>query len=160
MRKVTTILSLMLTGVLMSVSCKDKASDKVEVNTIESADQRDETPKSLPVMSFKTTEHDFGTIAQGTPQETTFTFTNTGDVPLVITDAKSSCGCTIPEYPKNTPIGPGESGELLVKFNGSGKNQITKTITLVTNTKEGKELLRIKAFVTPKEERQKTEPVK
>merc|ERR1712146_518887 len=87
----------------------------------------------------------------GTPQETIFKFTNTGDAPLIITDAKSSCGCTVPEYPKNTPIAPGDSGELLVKFNGTGQNQVTKTITVTANTAKGSELLRIKAFVTPKD---------
>ena len=101
-------------------------------------------------MEFDKTEHDFGSIDQNAPQETIFTFTNTGDAPLIITDAKSSCGCTIPEYPKNTPIAPGEKGELLVKFNGSGQNQVTKNITVTANTSKGTETLTIKAFVTPK----------
>ena len=65
-----------------------------------------------------------------------FAFTNTGDAPLIITDARSSCGCTVPQYPKNTPIAPGESGELVVKFNGSGKNQVTKTVTVTANTQK------------------------
>ena len=101
-------------------------------------------------MSFEKSEHDFGSITQGTPQETMFKFTNTGDAPLIITDAKSSCGCTVPEYPKNTPIAPGDSGSMVVKFNGSGQNQVTKTITVTANTAKGSELLRIKAFVNPK----------
>lgn len=100
-------------------------------------------------MSFDKVEHDFGTIAAGTPQETVFTFKNIGDAPLLITNARSSCGCTIPDYPRNTPIAPGETGELLVKFNGTGINQVTKTITLTTNTKAGTETLRITAFVQP-----------
>jgi len=78
-----------------------------------------------------------------------FKFTNTGDAPLIITDAKSSCGCTVPNPPKD-PIAPGDSGEMLVKFNGSGQNQVTKTITVTANTAKGSELLRIKAFVNPK----------
>ena len=100
-------------------------------------------------MSFEKAEHDFGTIEQGTPQETVFKFTNTGNAPLIITDAKSSCGCTVPNPPKD-PIAPGESGELKVNFNGSGQNQVTKTITVTANTEKGSELLRIKAFVNPK----------
>ena len=103
-------------------------------------------------MSFDKQEHDFGNIIQGTPQETVFAFTNTGDAPLIITDARSSCGCTVPQYPKNTPIAPGETGELVVKFNGSGKNQVTKTVTVTANTQKGSELLRIKAFVTPRDQ--------
>ncbi len=150
MRKITTILSLILAVGLVSVSCKDKASSKVVADNVESASNRDEAQKQLPVMSFDKQEHDFGTITQGTAQETTFKFTNTGNAPLIITDAKSSCGCTVPEYPKNAAIAPGETGELLVKFNGSGQNQVTKTVTVTANTEKGTELLRIKAFVNPK----------
>jgi hypothetical protein len=67
----------------------------------------------------------------------------------MIVNAKSSCGCTIPEYTKE-PVAPGADGQLLVKFNGSGQNQVSKTVTLTTNTKAGTETLTIKAFVTPK----------
>lgn len=150
MKKVTTILSLILAVGLVGMSCKDKASNKIVADNVESASNRDEAQKQLPVMSFEKQEHDFGTITQGTAQETTFKFVNTGNAPLIITDAKSSCGCTVPEYPKNTPIAPGETGELLVKFNGSGQNQVTKTVTVTANTEKGTELLRIKAFVNPK----------
>jgi hypothetical protein len=68
----------------------------------------------------------------------------------VIVDAKSSCGCTVPTYTK-APVAPGDSGELLVKFNGSGKNQVSKTVTVTANTEKGKETLVIKAFVNAKE---------
>ncbi|OQD42035.1 DUF1573 domain-containing protein [Croceivirga radicis] len=141
-------LGAMLIG---ATSCKDKASTKIVADNVETASTRDEASKKVPVMQFEKSEHDFGTIENGTPQETIFKFTNTGDAPLIITDAKSSCGCTVPEYPKNTPIAPGDSGELLVKFNGTGQNQVTKTITVTANTAKGSELLRIKAFVTPKD---------
>ncbi|WP_375325050.1 DUF1573 domain-containing protein [Flagellimonas sp. GZD32] len=147
MKRITTIFSLLMTVALVSFSCKDKASNKIVADNVQTAVSRDEAQKQLPVMSFEKAEHDFGTIQRGNPQETTFKFTNTGDAPLIITDAKSSCGCTVPEYPKNTPIAPGESGELLVKFNGSGQNQVTKTITVTANTAKGSEILRIKAFV-------------
>ena len=101
-------------------------------------------------MVFTETEYDFGTIDQGALQEHVFTFTNSGDADLVIVDAKSSCGCTVPEFTKD-PVAPGATGELLVKFNGSGKNQVSKTVTITANTKTGKETIKIKAFVTPKE---------
>lgn len=140
-----------LIAVAASYSCKDKASSKVNSENVELAADRDSQAKNLPVMTFENREHDFGTIQSGQPQETTFRFTNTGNAPLIITDAKSSCGCTVPEYPKNTPIAPGETGELLVKFNGSGQNQVIKTITVTANTEKNTEILRIKAFVTPKD---------
>ncbi|TKD61352.1 DUF1573 domain-containing protein [Flavobacterium sp. ASW18X] len=150
MKKVIYVVAM---GALLigTVACKDKASAKIVGENVETASVRDEGAKKVPVMQFDKTEHDFGTIENGTPQQTIFKFTNAGDGPLIITDAKSSCGCTVPEYPKNTPIAPGDSGELLVKFNGSGQNQVTKTITVTANTAKGSELLRIKAFVTPKD---------
>ncbi|WP_340199228.1 DUF1573 domain-containing protein [Ascidiimonas sp. W6] len=149
MKKTFFILGMM--AVVVFTSCKkEDATSKIKTENVETAAKRDEAAKLVPVMSFDKAEHDFGTIDQGTPVETTFTFTNTGNGPLIITDAKSSCGCTVPSYPKDTPIAPGESGELLVKFNGNGANQVTKTVTVTANTEKGSETLMIKAFVTPK----------
>lgn len=143
-------LTLSFASVLVLFSCKENASSKINAENVEVAADRDAAAKSLPVMSFDKVEHDFGSIEQNSPQETIFTFTNTGDAPLILTDAKSSCGCTIPEYPKNTPIAPGETGKMVVKFNGTGQNQVTKTISVSANTTKGTETLRIKAFVNPK----------
>tara|TARA_R110001583_G_scaffold16084_6_gene65361 strand:- start:8296 stop:8766 length:471 start_codon:yes stop_codon:yes gene_type:complete len=144
------ILGLGLVAMLAFVSCKENASSKVKTDNVAVAAERDEAAKLVPVMEFEKVEHDFGTIVQGTPQETVFKFTNTGNAPLVITKATSSCGCTVPNPPKE-PIAPGEVGELKVKFNGSGRNQVTKTITVVANTVKGSEMLKIKAFVNPKD---------
>ncbi|AYN68761.1 DUF1573 domain-containing protein [Euzebyella marina] len=144
------LLTLSVFSILAFVSCKENASSKVNSDNVAEAAQRDEAGKQVPVMSFEKEEHDFGTIEQGTPQETIFKFTNTGNAPLIITSATSSCGCTVPDPPKE-PIAPGDTGELLVKFNGSGQNQVTKTITVNANTEKGSELLRIKAFVNPKD---------
>ena len=147
MKKIVLIVGLV--SMVAFTSCKDNASSKIKTDNVVEAAVRDEAAKAVPVMSFEKAEHDFGTIEQGTPQETVFTFTNTGNAPLIITDAKSSCGCTVPNPPKD-PIAPGETGELKVNFNGSGQNQVTKTITVTANTEKGSELLRIKAFVNPK----------
>jgi hypothetical protein len=132
---------------LITFSCKEKATEKIENANVEAAAVRDASANKMAVMSFDKTFHDFGQIAQGTPQQTVFTFTNTGDAPLIITDATSSCGCTIPDYPKNTPIAPGQQGQMVVNFNGSGQNQVTKTINVQANTANGSELLKIQAFV-------------
>lgn len=132
---------------LIAFSCKEKATEKIENANVEAAAVRDASANKMAVMSFDKTFHDFGQITQGTPQQTVFTFTNTGDAPLIITDATSSCGCTIPDYPKNTPIAPGQQGQMVVNFNGSGQNQVTKTINVQANTANGSELLKIQAFV-------------
>ncbi|MGC1516112.1 MAG: DUF1573 domain-containing protein [Maribacter sp.] len=147
MKKIVLVVGLV--SMVAFTSCKENASSKINTDNVAEAAVRDEASKAVPVMSFENAEHDFGTIEQGAPQETAFKFTNTGNAPLIITDAKSSCGCTVPNPPKD-PIAPGETGELLVKFNGAGQNQVTKTITVTANTEKGSEILRIKAFVNPK----------
>ncbi len=143
------VLSLGLLSIFAFISCKENASSKIKTDNVAVAAERDQAAKNLPVMEFEESEHDFGTIEQGTPQETIFTFTNTGNAPLIIADAKSTCGCTVPKKPDG-PIAPGEKGELMVKYNGTGNGPVTKTITVTANTEKGQELLRIKAFVNPK----------
>lgn len=148
MKKVIIALNLFI--VVGFVSCKEDPTSKIINANVQSAEQRDADAKKIPVMTFDKTEHDFGTIGQREPQQTLFKFTNTGNAPLVITAAKSTCGCTVPEVPKE-PIAPGESGELLVKFDGSGSNAVSKIVTVTANTAKGTEQLKIKAFVTPQD---------
>jgi hypothetical protein len=107
-------------------------------------------------MTFDKTSHDFGTIQEGETVQTTFTFTNTGQTDLIIVDARGSCGCTVPNYPKNTPIAPGASGDIVVSFDSSNKpNMQQKTVTISANTASGRETLRIKAMVAPDPVKQK-----
>ena len=143
------ILIIAIMSAFIFTSCKENAADKVSEEKVAEAADRDANAGKFPVITFAETEFDFGTIDQGTKVEHVFKFTNTGDAPLVIVDAKSSCGCTVPSYPKD-PIAPGAEAELLVKFNGSGKNQVSKTVTITANTAAGKEIIKIKAFVNPK----------
>ena len=146
------MLLLAVFAAMAFTSCKEDAANKVKAENVEEAAERDSKAVVYPEMTFEKTVHDFGTIEQGTNVETTFTFTNTGNAPLVITNAKSTCGCTTPDVPKNESIAPGETRQMTVKFNGSGQGQVTKTVTLSANTESGTEKLRIKAFVTPKGE--------
>lgn len=146
MRK--SILLVAVLSVFTLFSCKENAADKVKEENVASAADRDAVAHKVAKISFEEEEFDFGTIDRGTRVEHLFKFKNTGEGPLLILDAKSSCGCTVPTWTKEA-IAPGEEGELLVKFDGSGQNQVTKTITLTTNTNEGTESLRIKAFINP-----------
>lgn len=143
------VLLVAILSVFAFSSCKDNAADKVIEENVAAAEARDADSGKFPVMTFEESQFDFGTIDQNTHVEHVFKFKNTGDSPLMIVNAKSSCGCTVPEYTKE-PVAPGASGELLVKFNGAGQNQVSKTVTITTNTKAGTESLVIKAFVTPK----------
>jgi len=143
-------LAVGLVAALAFTSCKDNASDKVKGENVEMAATRDADATVFPTIEFEETAYDFGNIARGTAVEHVFKFKNTGKAPLVIVDATSTCGCTVPSYPE-TPIQPGESGELLVKYNGSGLNAVTKVVTVKSNTEKGSETVKITAFVQPSE---------
>ena len=100
-----------------------------------------------PIMTFDKKVHDFGNIIDGQAQETVFNYTNTGDAPLVISEIKSTCGCTVPQDWSRAPLLPGESSKFTVKFNGKGANKTSKTVTIKANTKSGSESVRISAFI-------------
>ncbi len=146
MKKIFTVLVLSL----LMFACNDNAANKIKKENLELAKERDSKIRQGGAkIKFDKTEHDFGTINEGDIVETVFKFTNSGKSELIITSAKASCGCTIPEWPKE-PIMPGKSGEIKVKFNSKRKpNLQNKQITLVTNTDNGKEIVRIKAMVIP-----------
>ena len=145
---------ILATVALLFLGCSESASKKVKQENVAEASVQQETNEDLPVMSFDRIEHDFGNINEGDVVETSFAFTNTGTSDLIILDARGSCGCTVPEYPKNTPIAPGETKDIKVKFDSANKpgNQ-TKTVTLTTNTERGREIIRINTIV-------KADPVK
>jgi len=149
MKKVIVLSILSLS--LMTISCDENAAKKIKSENLELAKERDNEIKvGGAKIKFEKTEHDFGTINEGEIVDTVFSFKNSGKSELIITSAKGSCGCTVPEWPKE-PIMPGEEGQIRVKFNSDKKpNLQQKTITLVTNTEQGKEILKIKAQVTPK----------
>jgi len=102
-------------------------------------------------IKFTETEYDFGEVKQNTRNPKVFTFKNTGDEPLIISNAKGSCGCTVPRYPRE-PIPPGETGEIEVVYSpGSQKNRQTKTVTITANTEPATSVLKITANVVPDE---------
>lgn len=104
--------------------------------------------------TFESEEIDYGKIPQHADGVRVFKFTNTGDAPIVITNAKGSCGCTVPTYPKNV-IQPGESGEINVKYATDRIGGFTKTVTLTSNASEPSKVLRIKGEVLKPESKGK-----
>lgn len=94
-------------------------------------------------MEFKTDEIDYGTIQKGSDGLRVFEFTNTGNAPLVITKINSSCGCTVPEWPKE-PIAPGKTGKIQVKYDTTRVGPIRKTITVLSNSDTPTKVLKIK----------------
>ena len=141
------ILLSALSFVFTFTSCKNDPFSKVDSKNVEVASERDAVSSNFAEMTFDKSSHDFGTINDGAPQETMFSYTNTGDSPLVVTDIKSTCGCTVPQGWSREPLSPGESSQFTVKFNGKGANKVSKTVTVTANTKKGKETVRISAFI-------------
>ena len=102
-----------------------------------------------PVMTFEKTEVDYGTIAQGADPLRRFKFKNTGTEPLIIKNARGSCGCTVPSY-KKEPIAPGESSEIEVRYDTQRIGDFSKSITIETNENEQSRVLMIKGHVNEK----------
>lgn len=105
-----------------------------------------------PLLRFIDTAHDFGNVKEAAGAVThKFRFTNTGDAPLVILSATTSCGCTKPEFPKE-PIQPGDTAAVSVTYNPAGRpGEFDKNITVKTNsTKGAKARLKIKGVVIPR----------
>ena len=101
--------------------------------------------------AFETEEIDYGTIQQNADGVRVFKFTNVGDAPIVISNAKGSCGCTVPTYTQKV-IAPGQAGEISVKYATNRIGKFTKTVTLTSNASEPAKILRIKGEVLKPEE--------
>ncbi|WP_339757240.1 DUF1573 domain-containing protein [uncultured Winogradskyella sp.] len=97
-------------------------------------------------IEFKTDVIDYGTIEKGADGVRVFEFTNTGNAPLIISNVKSTCGCTVPKKPKG-PIMPGETGKIEVKFDTKRVNPFRKTITVFSNADTPTVALKIKGLV-------------
>jgi hypothetical protein len=104
-------------------------------------------PASLAEIKFDTEYHDFGTVPYGGNGTHEFKFTNTGKEPLIISDAQGSCGCTVPTYPKNVPIKPGETQIIKVTYDTKRPGNFTKTVTVNSNAKTAQKVLTIKGVV-------------
>ncbi len=106
------------------------------------------TAVKFAAASFKWVEtvHDFGKIPQNQPVTVKFEFTNSGNEPLIIKNAKGSCGCTGVEHPKE-PIQPGKSGDIKATFNAAAAGPFTKTVTVESNATEGLTVLTFKGEV-------------
>ena len=154
---------------VMTSACKDKNAEKriaqLESRLAELEGKKTATPGApapttpapeakpegpLPAMEFQTTDHDFGTINEGDVVEYTYAFKNTGEAPLIIQGAQGSCGCTVPDWTKES-IPVGGTGFVKAKFDSNGKSNIqNKTVTVTANTWPKQTVLRFKAMVTPK----------
>ena len=101
-------------------------------------------------VEFEKEVHDYGTLVQGEPAVYEFKFTNTGDKPLIISNCKGSCGCTVPVWPRE-PLAPGKSATIKVKYDSSRLGPINKSVTIQSNAiNEPTKVIRIKGNIQPK----------
>ena len=115
-------------------------------NTAESSSEK----SAMPEFNFEKELHDFGQLVDGEKVSYSFKFTNSGDAPLIISNAKGSCGCTVPNWSRD-PIDPGESGSIDVTFNSSGRSgKQNKAITLTANTNPNRKVINITSEVISK----------
>ena len=108
-------------------------------------EKKAENPNA-PTISFETEVVDYGQIEKGADGQREFKFTNEGKEPLIITNAKGSCGCTVPNWPKE-PIAPGASGVIKVKYDTQRVGPINKSVTVNSNASTPVKVLRIKGQV-------------
>jgi len=135
-----TLLGMSLIAVFALVSCeKDNASSHFSDAEKQQQAENVVDPETAPVLVFETPNYDFGNLPAAAKVEHYFKFSNTGKTPLVIKDAKATCGCTVPEFPKE-PIAPGATDSIKIEYNaGAQQGSQRKTVTLTTNTAKGKE---------------------
>jgi len=135
---------------LLIASCggDNKGKDGISTNDVNISSSADgKSNSNLPDIKLEEEEHDFGRITQGEKVSFAFKFRNTGGANLIITSAAGSCGCTVPEWPKE-PILPGKEGKINVIFNSEGKSgRQEKTITIVTNCEPSTKVVRIKTEI-------------
>lgn len=111
--------------------------------------QDNQTSKTDSII-FDKMSYDYGNIEQGSDGSCEFNFTNKGKVPLILNNVHASCGCTIPEWPKE-PIEPGKKGVIKVKYNTNIVGSFSKSITVYSNAKNAQVVLLIKGNVTSKQ---------
>lgn len=97
-------------------------------------------------ISFEKEVHDYGVMEQNGNGQCEFVFTNTGTEPLLITNARGSCGCTVPEWPRE-PIAPGASSAIKVKYDTKRIGLINKSVTITSNGETSTKIIRIKGEI-------------
>lgn len=110
-----------------------------------------QTADTTLVIKFESTVHDYGTIEQGSDGSCQFVFTNMGKTPLVLSNVRASCGCTVPTWPRE-PILPGKDAVIKVVYNTNLVGSFNKSISVNSNAKNNEVILNIKGTVIQKKQ--------
>lgn len=132
---------------IFMLSCTSKTPEGIDTSAVSNSSSAEGKTSDVPDIKFDEEEFDFGKIIQGEKVSHSFFFRNTGTKNLIISSASGSCGCTVPEWPKE-PILPGQSNKIEVIFSSEGKSGYQeKTITVVTNCEPSTRVIRIKCEI-------------
>ena len=147
------LLSLVLVAGFTAINAQTKVPNKETKETPkpiqkEANAAQTETTTADATIDFESKVVDYGVIEHNADGKRKFVFTNNGTEPLVIKNAKGSCGCTVPTWPRE-PIAPGATAEIGVKYATNRVGKFTKTITLTTNADKKPVILTIKGEVNP-----------
>ena len=141
------LLFVILFALCVLPACKEKSSGKLSTDLVTSPKSATETSDKQAAIKFDKEEHDFGSLLQGEVVSYSFHFTNIGNMPLIISEVGSSCGCTVGDYPRE-PIAPGKTGDIKVTYNSAGHHGFqSRILTVMSNTNPAKTTLRIKSTV-------------
>lgn len=141
------LLTVLLLASLALVGCNNDKDGQLSTDLVTSPKSATQTSDKQAVIEFEKEEHDFGTLLQGEVVSYSFHFTNTGNVPLIISQVTSSCGCTVANY-SHDPIAPGKSGVIQATYNSAGHHGFqSRFLTVMSNTIPAKHTLRIKGKV-------------
>lgn len=138
------LLGLLAIVFILGMSCDNK-SNPISNGEVDTEDITNSNPhtadkeegvkkmKALPKIEWDKTRHNFGKVEKGSKVMYMFKLKNVGDADLIITDAKASCGCTVPVRPKE-PIAPGESDEIQIEFSANTVGNFNKQVSIIANT--------------------------
>lgn len=147
----TKTISTLVAAILVIASFSAVSQTTPKENKKADAVKEEPKPKSAEIQ-FTKTVHDYGTIFEGGNGECEFEFKNTGKEPLVLSNVTSSCGCTVPSWPKE-PVMPGKTAVITVKYNTNRVGPISKTVSVFSNAEENPKVeLRIQGLVKSKQE--------
>lgn len=161
LKQITIGLFSLLVCASLFVSCAGETDAQAQAReAVENTAQKPVTPPTTPTanepaapvgptttMTFEETEFDFGQVPDGEKVSHVYKFKNTGSEPLILSNAKGSCGCTVPKWPKE-PIAPGEGGEITVEFNSKNKKgKRNQKVTITANTNPAQTVIYLKGEV-------------
>lgn len=142
-----TMIALLLAS--FSLQAQDTSKKPQDATKKEQSATKKGKKAKVAEITFESLEHDYGNIYKGDNGECEFVFKNTGKAPLQITNARASCGCTVPSWPRE-PIAPGKKSVIKVKYDTNRLGTINKSITVTSNAVNNSVVLHIKGSISEK----------